>query len=165
MSDVGILAIGLSLLVVVGCGDSKTDYENTLAGTTAVHDHAAHSHPIEGPHHGSLIELGNEEYHAELVHNEANGEVAIYLLDGHVEEAVAIKSSELKVNVSHTDGAQQFALRAIPADGDPTGKSSRFTSTDVKLAAMLDDHQAISQLVVTIGGKQYRGRIEHRHPH
>ena len=33
-----------------------------------VDDHAGHAHPTEGPHGGDLIELGNEEYHAELIH-------------------------------------------------------------------------------------------------
>ncbi len=46
-----------------------------------------HSHPTEGPHHGTLIELGKEEYHAELVHDDKM--VTIYILDSAAKKGCA----------------------------------------------------------------------------
>jgi hypothetical protein len=41
-------------------------------------------HAEVGPHKGTLIELGEEEYHAELVNDEKTHTATIYLLDGEV---------------------------------------------------------------------------------
>jgi len=124
-----------------------------------------HDHAAEGPHGGSLIELGAEEYHAELVHDEAAGTVAIYVLDSAAKNSVAIDATELLVNVKHDGKGEQFKLAASPDSSDPTGKSSRFVSSDGELVADLDHEHAAAELVAEINGKQYRGAIEHHHDH
>jgi hypothetical protein len=67
------------------------------------------------------------------------------------------------VNLSHDGKAEQFALAASPQSTDPTGKSSRFASADAELVEDLDNEAVKAQLVVDIGGKQYRGAIQHDH--
>lgn len=68
-------AVGLS-----GCADpdsastGSAPVSDLPPGTTE--DHAEHAHPSEGPHGGDLIELGNEEYHAELIHPEGHDDDA-----------------------------------------------------------------------------------------
>ena len=47
-----------------------------------------HAHPSEGPHHGTLVELGNEEFHAEVVHDDKS--VTVYVLDAGATKAVPI---------------------------------------------------------------------------
>lgn len=127
------------------------------------HDHGdEHAHPTEGPHHGALIELGNEEYHAELVHNDEAGTVTIYLLDGHAEAPVNTSSPEITINVTMDGQGNQFKLPAVDATA---GKSSEFASSDPALAKALDAEGAKAQLVVTIGEKQYRGSVAHDHDH
>jgi len=161
----------VALISFLGCGSSP---EAPSASPHADHDEEAHDdehghaeggHPEEGPHHGSLIELGNEEYHAELVHDDASGTVTIYLLDSAAKVAIPISATSLVVNLSHDGSAEQFELAASPQTTDPEGKSSRFVSTDAELAEDLDHEGAEAKLVVTIGGKQYRGAIEHDHDH
>ncbi|XZE35786.1 hypothetical protein SH501x_001328 [Pirellulaceae bacterium SH501] len=120
-----------------------------------------HSHPSEGPHHGSLIELGKEEFHAELVHDDKS--VTIYILDGSAKEAVLIDSKELVINLLHEGKPEQFRLTANPDTNDPPGKSSRFTSADEELAGHIDDDSSSPKLSVTINGKAYRGVIQHDH--
>ena len=76
-------------LTLVGCGSStqapksspQAEHEDHEGHDHDAHPHDDHAHPSEGPHHGSLIELGNEDYHGELVHDHATGSVTIYLLD------------------------------------------------------------------------------------
>ena len=124
------------------------------------HDHGdEHAHPSHGPHGGSLIELGNEAYHAELVHDEASGSVSVYLLDSGIDKSVAIDSPSITINLSHDGNSEQFDLAAAPVEGDPEGKSSCFVSSDAELGDDLEDAHASAQLVVTIEGKQFRGTI------
>lgn len=149
------------LLTSIGCSQSQDDVVGTAPPATV----DSHDHPSEGPHHGGLIELGNEEYHAELVHDDATGTVTVYLLDSSAKTAVATDATELLVNLSHGGNAEQFKLVANPEAGDPVGKSSRFISNDAELAEDLDHEEAEAQLVVTIGGKQFRGKIAHDHDH
>ena len=121
----------------------------------------AHVHPSEGPHHGSLIELGNEEFHAEMVHDDKS--VTIYILDSAATRAVPIDATELTINILHEGKPEQFKLAASPDTGDPTGKSSRFTLADAELARHIDDETAAPKLSVTINGTPYRGEIKHDH--
>lgn len=126
---------------------------------------SGHAHPSEGPHHGSLIELGNEEYHAELVHDEEAGSVTIYILDGSAKKAVAIEAQEITINLKHDGKPAQFKLNASPDANDPDGKSSRFVSEDKQLAGALDAEGADARLVLKIEGKSYNGSLEHSHDH
>lgn len=149
-----------TLLGTAGCGKSDQGSTKPVAPAAA----GANAHPSEGPHHGGLIELGNEEYHAELVHDDAAGNVTIYILDSAAKQSVPIDAAELKINLSLDGNAEQFSLAASPDANDPAGKASRFTSTDAELAEELD-HEGAAQLVVTINGKQFRGEIVHDDDH
>ncbi len=159
------IAMGLSLglLLVSGCSQGEQESKPVSAPPPATVD--VHNHPTEGPHHGSLIELGNEEYHAELVHDEDAGTVTFYLLDSSAKNAVPIEAATLLVNLTHDGQAEQFSLAAHPQVSDPSGKASRFNSSDAELAEELDHEGVEAQLVVSIGGKQYRGEIHHDHDH
>ncbi len=163
------IAVGLvATLLFAGC-TSNDPADTAATGNTATagsddHDHD-HAHPSHGPHGGDLIELGNEEYHGEVVHDEKAGTVTIYLLDSHAEKAVAIAAEEITINMKHDEEAYQFTLAAQPDDGDPEGQSSRFISSEPELARDLDHDDAEAHLVVTINDKQYRGKIAHNHAH
>jgi len=125
--------------------------------------HAGHAHPTEGPHHGDLVELGNEEYHAEILHDADAGTITIYVLDGAATEQVPIDATEVMINATHDGKPEQFKLAASPDTNDPQGKSSRFVSNDEELAHHLDEEDAEPRLVLTINGKSYRGVITHDH--
>ena len=147
-----------------GSAESSADGHVHAEGETHV-EGDEHEHATTGPHGGSLIELGAEEYHAELVHDEAAGTITIYVLDGTAKKAVAIEAAELLVNVKHDGKGEQFKLTASPDTSDPAGKSSRFTSSDAELSGDLDDEHATAELVAEVNGKQFRGAIEHHHGH
>lgn len=164
-------SLGLTALAVgiAGCtGESTTGGPETAPPPATVdshegHDHDAHAHPSEGPHHGDLIELGNEEYHAEILHDDAA--VTIYVLDGAATEQVPIDATEITINAKHDGTPEQFQLTASPDASDPAGQSSRFVSSDAELAAHLDEEGSDPRLVLTINGKSYRGEISHDHDH
>jgi hypothetical protein len=157
------LAAGALLLLsaaVVGCGRNAPA---PAPGGGAAQPAAEEAHPTEGPHGGELVELGNEEYHGELVHHKNAGTVTIYVLDGEARDVVPIESTEITINLTHGGQAEQFKLTASPEESDPAGRSSRFVSSDEELAAHLEEEGTNAELVITIEGKQYRGKIEHHH--
>ena len=119
----------------------------------------AHAHPAEGPHHGTLIELGREDYHAELVHDEKADSVTIYILDAAAAQAVPIAAAPLMLNVRTAGTAQQFPLAEQPQGTDPEGSSSAFSTTDKRLGRALHTKGATGHLNVEIAGKRYVGRI------
>ena len=155
-------------ITLTGCGSSTEAPSSSLHAddNDEPQSHGdEHAHTEEGPHHGALIELGNGEYHAELVQDDAASIVTAYVLDSSAKLAVPISATEILVNLSRDGHAEQFALAANPQSGDPSGKSSRFASTDAEHAENLGDAAVTAQLVVKIGGKQYRGAIGHGHDH
>ncbi|MBL4883353.1 MAG: hypothetical protein JKY95_02300 [Planctomycetaceae bacterium] len=164
----------LSLAFFLGCSGPADDSSHAGgAGDDAAHsdegddhsghDHAGHAHPTHGPHKGDLIELGNEEYHGEVVDDHDNGTVTIYILDSAGKNAVPIAAKEIVVNLKHEGKGEQFKLAASPEEGEAEGMSSRFVSTDKEFAEELDHNHGDATLVVTIKGTQYRGKINHDH--
>ena len=164
---------GLALLAfqATGCGPKLTTTESSPAASAETITMDApppmtvevHSHPSEGPHHGSLVELGNEEFHAEVVHDDKS--VTIYVLDSGATKAVPIDSKEIMINLLHDGMPEQFKLAAEPDTDDPSGTASRFTLVDAELAGHMDDEEAAPKLVLTINGTPYRGEIKHDHDH
>ncbi|MDA1165948.1 MAG: hypothetical protein O3B13_22860 [Planctomycetota bacterium] len=76
-----LASLAMASFIVSGCADSTdnsqfSDVSVTESESPDESAHAAHAHPSEGPHGGDLIELGNEEYHAELVHPEGHDDDA-----------------------------------------------------------------------------------------
>lgn len=155
-------------LFAAGCNSQEQAPPSTPATPTTdaghddhAHDHD-HDHPSTGPHGGDLVELGNEQYHAEILHED---KALVYVLDGSAKSAAPIAASELVINVAHDGKSEQFRLAADPDAQDPEGKSSRFSSDDGELLSDLKSGDARVELVVDIDGKQYRGKLEHSHDH
>lgn len=123
----------------------------------------AHAHPSEGPHHGALVELGNEEFHAEIVH--ASDTVTVYILDSSATKPVPIDAPDVTINVVHDNQPEQFKLAASPEANDGAGKSSRFALQDSELVEHLDSPAAAPKLMITINGTPYRGEVHHDHDH
>lgn len=143
-------------LATLGCNVKTASTDSSRPSTTTVHTHAN-----EGPHHGTLIELGNEAYHAELVLD--NKSVTVYMLDGTAKKQSPIAAPEVIINLLHDGKPEQFKLAASPEASDPTGTSSRFESTDAELAGHLDEKGSAPKLKVSIDGKSYGGVIQHEH--
>ena len=177
--------LSMAAFVLSGCTDAP-DATTTTPPTTGAgsqtddgHSHGGHSHPSEGPHGGDLIELGNEEYHAELVHphdhdddshstgpdgDHAHAGVEVYILDSSAKNVVPIEAADITLNLSHDGKPEQFKLSARPSGNDPEGKSSRFASDDKELMEHMHEEKHVTgTLVLQINGKSYRGELSHKH--
>jgi hypothetical protein len=151
-------------IVTAGCGKETATSTSTSAAPLPPDalDEAAHAHPEHGPHGGDLVELGNEEYHAEVVHGD-NG-FSVYVLDGSAKQAVAVTAEKLVVSLKQGEQVKTFEFAANPDTNDESGKSSRFTSTDEQLHEWLDAG-AEGALTIEIEGKSYTGKVTHDHAH
>ena len=105
----------MSVALFVGCGEKPAPAKKAESQSASKGHEGSdqkpddHAHPEHGPHEGMLIELGKEEYHAELVHDDAAGTVTIYLLDGSAKNAVPITPEEVVINLKH-DGTLAIQL-------------------------------------------------------
>lgn len=160
------LAVCLGFTVAAGCSQAERGSgASEQASHSDEHGHGeteGHDHPSEGPHHGELIELGAEEYHAELIHDSTGA--TVYVLDGQAKASVPIEAAEIMINIVHDGAAEQFQLAAVPDEGDPAGKSSRFELKDAELASDLSSPTTSVKLGVTINGQAYSGSLDH-HDH
>ncbi|MBW3539057.1 MAG: hypothetical protein KY476_02190 [Planctomycetes bacterium] len=158
-----LLLAALSIpLALAGCADEPPSPEPPAdggAGKAA----SAHDHPDEGPHGGPLIELGDGEYHAELLHDDETGRVTIHLLDESAKKPVAVEAPHVVINLRHDGKGLQFQLAAVPEERDGAGKSSRFVSTEAELGEHLDREDSEPRLVVKFPDKTYNARIPHGH--
>lgn len=159
-SRVGIWAAGFLItisLMLIGCKQDASQGDGKKAAEAHVHEHAE-----EGPHKGHLIELGEEEYHAELVHDDAAGKVTIYLLDGHAKDAVSADADTVTVSVLVEGQPKEFVLKATDA-----AKRDQFESSEKEIVGALDHDKSVKgRLRVAVGGKPFNGTIDHeKHEH
>lgn len=125
----------------------------------------SHAHPEKGPHGGPLLELGDEEFHAEVLLDEKAGTFGIVLLDGAAKGTVPIESKELLINLKHGGKPVQFKLPAAPLKTDPQGQSSRFSLNNKALIHDLHHKDHGARLAVKIRGKSYSAKVELAHDH
>jgi hypothetical protein len=126
---------------------------------------AEHAHPEHGPHGGDLIELGKEEYHLELLHDEKAGVVAFFLLDSTAKKVLAIPAKEIYVNVKMAGKGTQYKIAPSPQANDPKDNFSCYATKDKQLIDTLEKHGIEASVMLNIGGKQYVGKVEHHHHH
>lgn len=124
---------------------------------------AEEEHAHKGPHKGDLVELGEEEYHAEIVHDDKEGVITVYLLGSDAKTAVATNAKDIAVNAKVKGKGVQIKINPAPQKSDTKGTSSRFVSKSKELMELIEDHDAKPMLRVVIEGKTYNGKIEHEH--
>ncbi len=159
------MAIASVSLLATGCTDMNTAGHDSLdtPAETNGHDHGHnghdHAHNLPAPHGGQLIELGrNHEYHAELLDDDQNESVTIYMLDGHL-QPVSIDASSIQLVMITGDQTRTFELLA----SQPAG-SSEFRSSDPDLTELLETDGVQGKLRVTINDTPFSGVFDH-HDH
>jgi hypothetical protein len=162
----GTYLTALALLAVTGfagCGASPS--EPSAAKSEHSHnDGHAHNHPAVGPHGGQLIELGQEDYHGELVHVEGEQRITIYILDSQAKQVVKVSQPELLLNIVTAGNPRQFKLAAATQPGKTGENVSCFQVEDQELCHALHMADARGRLAVRVDGKQYVGDVVH-HDH
>ncbi len=125
-----------------------------LLSNASAHEH----HP---PHQGTLIVLGEEFAHLELVVDPVKGSLSAYSLDGEAENAVPLVQESITINVAPKNGAQAFdvVLKAVenPLTGEKIGSTSQFDGESVNLKGLDKFSGLIEQ--VTTKGEVFKGIV------
>ena len=145
---------------LAGCKPSTSPKGGGEAKETAEHAHVHH-----GPHNGHLMEIGEEEFHAEWTDDDT-GKVTFYFLDAEAKKDVLVDGKELTIAVKIGDKEPiSYKLAAVePKDG----KASAFEIVDKNLQGVLD---TLSEGVtatfpkLTIGGKTFENLKIEEHKH
>jgi hypothetical protein len=157
-------SISMLLLLTIGAVPPSGAAE---APGHAGHNHAAagHQHPTAGPHGGALLELGREEFHAELLFDEEHDQITICLLDSSAAKPVAIEVPFLRINVKAGNKPRQYKLTPIYAEGlEPVGATDCYAIVSPQLIRDLHTKGHVAKLSVMIGRKAYSAMIQHA-PH
>lgn len=146
LRGLGVLLAGLS---AVGCNKpadapKADDKKGEKAKKDDDHDHG------EGPHGGTIIEFG--KYHAEFCMDHGKKQATVYILDGKVKNPEPISAAKLSLSIKRPPF--QVDLVAVPQDGDPKGKSSRFVATHDNFGKEQEFEGTVSG---EIDGKPYLG--------
>ena len=161
------LALGLALsLCLFSCDksepaarpfDDKTDNVSNTTPPEAHHEH--------GPNGGHVLELGHEEYHAEVAMDQSR-KLTVYLLDEHVKAAKPVENGTLQI-VTKVDGKDvTLDLVAAPLDSEKDGKSSRFElAADKVPGAVMDIEGLTGNLTLKVGDKSLTTSLTEEHDH
>ena len=157
-------AIGLSAFAA-GCGSDAASYRPIPKDVRVKDSPAPHEHGDEGPHGGHLVELGEEEYHAEVVLDVKTKAVSVYLLSSDPQKAAPVDAKEVVLELTIDGKTGPHVAKPSPQKDDPPGKTSRFIlANDPDIKAKIDDeHELEGHVNVTINGKAYSGEITHEH--
>lgn len=145
----------LVCLAIVGCGDSTVEHSDNEEG--------GHHHHHEPPHGGIPVVLGDEAFHLELLHDAENGQLKVYLLDGHMENFVRIKAEAftIKADVDGEVTDLVFNAQASNATGETVGDSSLFIAENEFLKTATKFKAIIPELVI---GEQTFSNVEFPFP-
>ncbi len=151
-------AVSVLSAMLAGCGNGG-NYKPVKELPQAAHDEHGHNHDehAHGPHGGELVELGKEEFHAELIVDDKTQTVKVYLLGPDAKTAATTDATELSVVPEGAKAA--WVLK--PAEGQPEGKASEFVLADEKAVHELLDAGFIhGELKVKIGGTPYNAHLD-----
>ena len=154
-------------LVLAGCTDGNSEFTevNHDESEVAHDDHSGHGHGHHGPNGGEIVEVGNEEFHAEVVVDEGTHRIDVFVLGSDAKTAKHIDASEISLSFKHGDEVEDFKLTAAAIDGEPEGQSSKFTLTSEELFEELHEHSEGATLSFTAGGESLSGTVTHTHDH
>lgn len=150
MKGMGLVRRSSLMIVVVGvlCTACRQN-QLPLESGNLMHTH----HP---PHGGTAVELGKEEYHLELVHDEGTPQISAFILDGEMEKFVRLPLEEFVIRAGGGNGELlRFQAVANPATGEKVGDTSEYSAT----SPWLTNHGRFDGVLVEIkiGSKSYQG--------
>lgn len=170
-SAVLLAILGFSL---AGCGSQTTSHDAASQFDHAhdghshgedghSHDHGhTHTHATHGPNGGHLIELGADEFHAELAHDADHNTVTVFILAADAATPALIDAEKVTLNLVADGSPRQFHLTASPLAQETAKKCSRFTLQSTELVKLLvNDGHVHGRLNVTIDENPYVGTIDH----
>lgn len=161
------LAVVTVLAFAAGCnGEKEQDGGYQPVGKNQPEVPEPAGHPEEGAHGGHLYDLGDHEFFAEVVLDEASRKVTIYVVEhDDVNKAVPMDAAGAKLVLEVGEQPVELELTAVPQQGEPEGKASRFELAGDQLPAEVkSEEQLHGELMLSRDGKAYEVHLEpHEH--
>ncbi|MEM9174443.1 MAG: hypothetical protein AAGC67_04355 [Myxococcota bacterium] len=163
--------VGVTALLVLAMASARADeaHDQDAHRAEDAH-HARHAHTA--PHGGSLVELGDEFAHLELVVDAASGRWTAYVLDGEAERGRPLQRASIRIAVEPAEGAP-FDVDLLGVANVLTGETqddtSQFSVQASRLRGLTRFHGRIRDLEVA--GRRFQDvpfRVEpaaHAHDH
>ena len=161
-----ILALSVAAsLGLAGCTPSEPAGRPFGAGdnvnNTAPPEHAH----VHGPNGGHIIELGEEEFHAEVAMDK-DRKLTVYLLDEAVKAAKPVENGTMQIVTKVDTQDVTLDLVAAPLDGEKDGKCSRFElAADKVPGAIMDIEGLTGDLSLKFGDKTLKTSLTEEHDH
>ncbi len=111
-------------------------------------------HEHSAPHGGTLVELGEEFAHVEIVLDAATGKLSAYALDGEAEKSVRVKQSEIEIAVKNPAVTIKLGGVANTLTGETAGDTSEFSGQSDRLKGAANFDGVIK--TISIKGKQFK---------
>lgn len=162
MFQVAVCGIGLALFVGCSSKDETRTFDAKDSDASAEAEHA-HDHEHEhGPNGGHLLEVGEEQYHLEVVFDDKGRTLTAYILGPDAKTAYPIEAESLDFDQEVGEKEHEIPLVAKPLEGEAKGKSSRFVAEG---KAVPDSIKAESDLEghfhLDIGEDHFHVDLEH----
>jgi len=152
-----LIILMIAVLALSGCQSPPTESKPAAsapspapsveaAQTESEHEHSA-------PHGGTLVELGEEFAHLEIVLDAASGKLTAYALDGEAEKAVRLKQPDIEVAIKTPAEAIKLGGVANSLTGETASDTSEFSGQSDKLKGAGKFDGVIK--TISIKGKQF----------
>lgn len=98
----------------------------------------AWAHEHHPPHHGTLVVLGEEFAHVELLLDPATGGLTAFVLDGEAENPVKITQASLLIKVKTGNGSAVLKLKPVAnaLTGETVSDTSQYQGSSKKLKGL-----------------------------
>lgn len=136
--------------------NSKVSSSNGNANSAAsANQTKIESHEHRAPHGGTLVVLGEEFAHLEVVLDAAKERLTVYALDGEAEQSVSLAQKEIEIEV---EKPQKFAIKLEPKGNALTGETKGATSEFVGQNERLRNSKEFNASVksITIRGREFK---------
>ena len=159
--------VAVFAVIVTGCTSDDSEFREVSNDESEVghDDHSSHGHGAHGPNGGDIVEVGDEEFHAEVVVDEDEHRIDVFILGSDAKTAKPIAASEISINFKHGSEVEEFKLTAAALEGEADGQASKFTITDEELFEELHEHSEGATLNFSNGDQVLTGTVNHSHDH
>lgn len=109
-----------------------------------------HQHEHHAPHGGTPVELGEEEYHVELVLDASAGKLQAFILDGELENFVRIPEASFEIAAKLSGKEEVLTMKAVAnrATGETVGDTALFETQAEWLKTTPTFNAVIKELTV-----------------
>lgn len=153
-----VAAAGLVGLGLAGCDEKKDSKAHPAEvanapgkGVVKAETHT-HTHEHTAKHGGTLVELGGEFAHLELVLDAQTGKITAYAMDAEVEKSERLKQE--KIGLSVNGKTVELSAVANELTGEKVGDTSEFAGQADMLKGLKTFDGAITE--ITVRGRTFK---------